>query len=204
MEKENTFPVGLDEKLFLELWCNSLLPKLQVIADLILKSFPFAMPSDRPALVSVLVVQVVEASLRLVAVNNALADRSESVAVNLTKSLPGQSDWEEFVQFAGNLDPIQVLAHLNVGEEALPSAELLCSQNEFSVISQLISVGEQTGQLDEMFNSVAQYYEEEFDNSVDNMSSLIEPIMIVFMGIMIGGLMIAMYSPIFNVGALIG
>ena len=70
--------------------------------------------------------------------------------------------------------------------------------------SQLISVGEQTGQLDEMFGSVAKYYEEEFDNSVDNMSSLIEPIMIVFMGIMIGGLMIAMYSPIFNVGALIG
>jgi len=70
--------------------------------------------------------------------------------------------------------------------------------------SQLISVGEQTGQLDEMFGSVAMYYEEEFDNSVDNMSSLIEPIMIVFMGIMIGGLMIAMYSPIFNVGALIG
>jgi len=70
--------------------------------------------------------------------------------------------------------------------------------------SQLISVGEQTGQLDEMFNSVAMYYEEEFDGSVDNMSSLIEPIMIVFMGIMIGGLMIAMYSPIFNVGALIG
>ena len=70
--------------------------------------------------------------------------------------------------------------------------------------SQLISVGEQTGQLDEMFNSVAMYYEEEFDNSVDNMSSLIEPIMIVFMGVMIGGLMIAMYSPIFNVGALIG
>ncbi len=70
--------------------------------------------------------------------------------------------------------------------------------------SQLISVGEQTGQLDEMFNSVASYYEEEFDSSVDNMSSLIEPIMIVFMGLMIGGLMIAMYSPIFNVGALIG
>ena len=70
--------------------------------------------------------------------------------------------------------------------------------------SQLISVGEQTGQLDEMFGSVASYYEEEFDTTVDNMSSLIEPIMIVFMGIMIGGLMIAMYSPIFNVGALIG
>ena len=70
--------------------------------------------------------------------------------------------------------------------------------------SQLISVGEQTGNLDEMFTSVANYFEEEFDTAVDNMSSLIEPIMIVFMGVMIGGLMIAMYSPIFNVGAIIG
>ena len=70
--------------------------------------------------------------------------------------------------------------------------------------SQLISVGEQTGNLDEMFTSVSNYFEEEFDTAVDNMSSLIEPIMIVFMGTMIGGLMIAMYSPIFNVGAIIG
>jgi type IV pilus assembly protein PilC len=70
--------------------------------------------------------------------------------------------------------------------------------------SQLISVGEQTGSLDEMFTSVSVYYEEEFDTAVENMSSLIEPIMIVFMGTMIGGLMIAMYSPIFNVGSIIG
>ena len=70
--------------------------------------------------------------------------------------------------------------------------------------SQLISVGEQTVNLDEMFTSVSNYFEEEFDQAVDNMSSLIEPIMIVFMGVMIGGLMIAMYSPIFNVGAIIG
>ena len=73
-----------------------------------------------------------------------------------------------------------------------------------STFSQLISVGEQTGSLDEMFTSVASYYEEEFDTAVDNMSTLIEPIMIVFMGTMIGGLMIAMYSPIFNVGSIIG
>ena len=55
--------------------------------------------------------------------------------------------------------------------------------------SQLVSVGEQTGNLDEMFTSVSRYYEEEFDTAVDNMSSLIEPIMIVFMGTMIGGLL---------------
>ena len=73
-----------------------------------------------------------------------------------------------------------------------------------STFSQLISVGEQTGNLDEMFNSVSAYYEEEFDTAVENMSSLIEPIMIVVLGTMIGGLMIAMYSPIFNVGSIIG
>ena len=53
--------------------------------------------------------------------------------------------------------------------------------------SQLISVGEQTGSLDEMFTSIAIYYEEEFDVAVANLASLIEPIMIVFMGITIGG-----------------
>ena len=73
-----------------------------------------------------------------------------------------------------------------------------------ATFSQLISVGEQTGSLDEMFTAVANYYEEEFDTAVENMSTLIEPIMIVFMGTMIGGLMIAMYSPIFNVGSIIG
>jgi len=83
--------------------------------------------------------------------------------------------------------------------------ELFTKEKIFpSTFSQLISVGEQTGSLDSMFGSVAGYYEEEFDTAVSNLSSLIEPIMIVFMGITIGGLMIAMYSPIFNVGAIIG
>ena len=73
-----------------------------------------------------------------------------------------------------------------------------------TIFSQLISVGEQTGSLDAMFGSVASYYEEEFDTAVANLAGLIEPVMIVFMGITIGGLMIAMYAPIFNVGAVIG
>ena len=69
--------------------------------------------------------------------------------------------------------------------------------------SQLISVGEQTGSLDTMFASVAKYYEEEFDTAVGNLAALIEPIMIVFMGVTIGGLMVAMYAPIMSVGELI-
>jgi type IV pilus assembly protein PilC len=73
-----------------------------------------------------------------------------------------------------------------------------------ATFSQLISVGEQTGSLDEMFGSIAIYYEEEFDVAVANLASLIEPIMIVFMGITIGGLMLAMYAPIFSMGDIIG
>ena len=73
-----------------------------------------------------------------------------------------------------------------------------------ATFSQLISVGEQTGSLDEMFGSIAIYYEEEFDVAVANLASLIEPIMIVFMGITIGGLMLAMYAPIFSIGDIIG
>ena len=69
---------------------------------------------------------------------------------------------------------------------------------------QLIAVGERTGSLDEMFGSIAIYYEEEFDVAVANLASLIEPIMIVFMGITIGGLMLAMYAPIFSIGDIIG
>ena len=73
-----------------------------------------------------------------------------------------------------------------------------------ATFSQLIAVGEQTGSLDEMFGSIAIYYEEEFDVAVANLASLIEPIMIVFMGITIGGLMLAMYARIFSIGDIIG
>ena len=69
--------------------------------------------------------------------------------------------------------------------------------------SQLISVGEQTGSLDEMFGSVAIYYEEEFDVAVANLASLIEPIMITVLGGIVGTLVIAMYLPIFMMGSVI-
>ena len=69
---------------------------------------------------------------------------------------------------------------------------------------QLIAVGDETGNLDEMLNSLAKYYEEEFDDSVANLSTLIEPIMIVFMGVLIGGMLLAMYMPILSMGQAMG
>ena len=66
----------------------------------------------------------------------------------------------------------------------------------------MISVGEAAGSLAEMLNKVADYYEEEVNNIVDGLSSLMEPIIMVFLGVIIGGLVIAMYLPIFKMGSL--
>ena len=65
---------------------------------------------------------------------------------------------------------------------------------------QMIAVGEETGRVDDMLNAVANYYEEEFDLVVDRLTELLEPIMIVFMGITVGFIIVAMYMPIFQVG----
>ena len=69
---------------------------------------------------------------------------------------------------------------------------------------QLIAVGEKTGNLEEMFTSIANYYQEEFDAAVKTLSTAIEPLMIVIIGALIGFLLLAMYMPIFNAGSVVG
>ncbi len=73
-----------------------------------------------------------------------------------------------------------------------------------SELSQLIAVGERTGNMEEMLNSIATYYEEEFDALVDGLSTVIEPIMIVIVGGLIGMMVVALYLPIFSAGDLAG
>ncbi len=67
-----------------------------------------------------------------------------------------------------------------------------------SMVVQMIGVGEQTGAMDQMLQKVADFYEEEVDTAVTSMTSLIEPIMMAFLGVVVGGLIIAMYLPIFK------
>jgi type IV pilus assembly protein PilC len=72
------------------------------------------------------------------------------------------------------------------------------------MVCQMISVGEATGALDVMLNKVADFYEEEVDQAVENMTSMLEPMIMVFLGVIIGGLVIAMYLPIFSMASNIG
>ncbi len=66
------------------------------------------------------------------------------------------------------------------------------------MVTQMISVGEETGALDTMLSKIADFYEDEVDTAVDNLMALLEPVMIVFLGVVIGGIVISMYLPMFE------
>ncbi|HBG51927.1 MAG TPA: type II secretion system protein F, partial [Gammaproteobacteria bacterium] len=68
---------------------------------------------------------------------------------------------------------------------------------------QMIAIGEESGSLDEMSAKVAEFYEAEVDNLVDNLSTLLEPLIMAILGVLVGGLVTAMYLPIFQMGNVI-
>jgi type IV pilus assembly protein PilC len=69
-----------------------------------------------------------------------------------------------------------------------------------NMVVQMVAIGEESGSIDDMLAKVADYYEEEVDNAVDAMTSLMEPLIMAFLGVVIGGLVIGMYLPIFKMG----
>lgn len=73
-----------------------------------------------------------------------------------------------------------------------------------SMAIQMTAIGEESGSLDEMLDKVAGYYEEEVDNAVDNLTTLMEPMIMAVLGVLVGGLIVAMYLPIFQLGSVVG
>lgn len=72
-----------------------------------------------------------------------------------------------------------------------------------TMILQMVSIGEESGQLDAMLDKCANFYETEVDNAVDGLTALMEPMIMAVLGVLVGGLMIAMYMPIFQIGSVI-
>jgi len=84
-------------------------------------------------------------------------------------------------------------------------AEPLSRSGQFPpMVIQMISVGESTGALDTMLSKIADFYEDEVDVAVGNLTALLEPFLMMFLGIVIGGVVIAMYLPIFNMASAVG
>ena len=73
-----------------------------------------------------------------------------------------------------------------------------------NMVVQMTAIGEEAGSMDSMLSKVADFYEEEVDNAVDGLSSLLEPLIMAILGVLIGGLVIAMYMPIFQMGKVVG
>ena len=73
-----------------------------------------------------------------------------------------------------------------------------------SMVCQMIAVGESTGALDAMLEKIADFYDEEVDQAVENLTAMIEPVMIVFLGVIVGGLIVSMYLPIFKMAGAVG
>jgi type IV pilus assembly protein PilC len=72
------------------------------------------------------------------------------------------------------------------------------------MVTQMVAIGEESGQLDAMLSKVADFFEAEVDDAVDQLASLMEPLIMVVLGGLIGGLVVAMYLPIFKLGAVVG
>lgn len=72
------------------------------------------------------------------------------------------------------------------------------------MVLQMVMIGEESGKLDDMLNKIATIYEFEVDNTVDNLGKILEPLIIVFLGVVVGGLVVAMYLPIFNLMSVLG
>ena len=93
---------------------------------------------------------------------------------------------------------------LSISEGNSISEPLVQSKVFPPMVCQMISVGESTGALDAMLQKIAEFYEDEVDNMVANLTTLMEPLVILFLGVIIGGLVISMYLPIFKLGSVIG
>ena len=72
------------------------------------------------------------------------------------------------------------------------------------MVLQMASIGEESGSLDDMLNKAAEFYEEEVDIAVATLSSLMEPIIMVVLGSIIGVILVSMYLPLFNLGSVVG
>jgi type IV pilus assembly protein PilC len=103
---------------------------------------------------------------------------------------------------AGNY--IYAQATRQIKQEVSTGTSLTIAMQNSSVfpnmVVQMVSIGEETGSLDAMLGKVADFYEQEVDDAVEALSSLMEPMIMVVLGTLIGGMVIAMYLPIFKMG----
>ena len=136
----------------------------------------------------------------------AVARFTRTLGTMLSSGVPILEGLDITAATAGNMVIERAIRHARDAiAEGSPIADPLGDSDIFpGMVIQMIGVGEATGALDTMLNKIADFYDEEVDVAVEGLTALIEPLMIVFLGVTIGGLLIAMYLPIFQIADTVG
>lgn len=136
---------------------------------------------------------------------SAIARFSRTLATMSTAGVPLVEALTSVSGACGNI--VYADAVLRMREEVATGQQLQQAMKQAdlfpNMVIQMVSIGEESGSIDSMLEKVADFYEEEVDNAVDSLSSLIEPMLMAFLGVVVGGLVVAMYLPIFKLGAVV-
>ena len=134
-----------------------------------------------------------------------IARYSRTLATMFASGMPLVESLETVAKAVGNI--VYEKKILRMRDEVSTGQQLNLSMkgdNLFPpMVVQMVAIGEETGAIDTMLAKVADFYEEEVDNAVDGLTSLLEPLIMAILGVLIGGLVIAMYLPIFKMGSVV-
>jgi len=137
---------------------------------------------------------------------SALARFARTLATMSAAGVPLVEALERVAGACGNI--IYYDAVLKIRDDIATGQRLMFAMQQVNLfphlVIQMVAIGEESGKIDHMLDKVADFYEEEVDNLVDNLSSLMEPFIMVILGTLVGGLVVAMYLPIFKLGAAVG
>ncbi|MFW2374072.1 MAG: type II secretion system F family protein [Gammaproteobacteria bacterium] len=134
---------------------------------------------------------------------SAVARFSRTLATMFAAGVPLVEAMDSVAGASGNV--VYYKALMKVRDDISSGTQLQTSLRQFpdlfpNLVIQMVAIGEESGALDTMLSKVADYYEEQVDDAVDALTSMMEPLIMVFLAIVIGGLVIAMYLPIFQMG----
>lgn len=135
----------------------------------------------------------------------AVARFSQNMSILLTSGVPILDGLAITAKTAGNKVVEQAVMKCRISiSQGKTIAEPMAESKIFPpMVCQMVAIGENTGSLDSLLKKVAEFYEEEVDNAVANLTALMEPVIMVVLGVIIGGLVISMYLPIFQLGSLV-
>ena len=138
-------------------------------------------------------------------VKAAIARYARTLATMFAAGVPLVEALQSVAGACGNI--VYSDAVLQIRDSVATGQQLQFAMNQTGVfpnmVEQMVAIGEESGALDNMLNKAADFYEQEVDDAVDALSSLLEPIIMSILGVLIGGLVVAMYLPIFKMGAVI-